>query len=260
MLGVVGVEAVDQLGRARHDPPGALVVGVERAQRVLVDARPDLIRELALVLAQVGGQLVEVGRARLAAAEARQPQPRRPRPGALDDLAQQQDQLGVEARVVGADRLGVELRELPEAPGLRRLVAEERAPRPDLHGLGELVHAVLDVGAADAGRRLGPQRQRPPGLVLEGEHLLLDDVGGLPHPAREQLGVLEDRRVERLVPGPAEHLRDDALQRQPAAGVAGLDVERAPGGLKAPAHRASSARNGLLARSAPRLVMPMWPG
>ena len=42
--------------------------------------------------------------------------------------------------------------------------------------------------------------------------------------------------------------------------VRGLDVERAPGGLELCAHRASSARNGLLARSAPRLVRPMWPG
>ena len=39
VLGVVGVEAVEQLRRPGHHAPRALVVGVERAQRVLVEAR-----------------------------------------------------------------------------------------------------------------------------------------------------------------------------------------------------------------------------
>ncbi len=183
-----------------------------------------------------------------------------PAPARLDQLAEQQDQLGVEARVVGAERLGVHLRELAKAPGLRRLVAKERAPGPDLDRLGQLVHAVLDVGPADRGGRLRAQRQRAPGLVVEGEHLLLDDVRGLPDPAGEHLGVLEHRGLERLVARAGEQLLRAALQLQAAAGVRGLDVERAPGGLELCAHRASSARNGLLARSAPRLVRPMWPG
>jgi hypothetical protein len=212
------------------------------------------------VLAQVGAQLVQVRRARLGRAEARDPQPRRPRPRAVDDLGEQQDQLGVEARVVGAERLGVDLRELPEAPGLRRLVPKERPGGPDLHGLRQLVHPVLDVGAADRGRGFGPERQRATGLVLEREHLLLDDVGGLADATRKQLGVLEHGRLERLVPGATEHLIRGRQQAQPPAGVGGLDVGCAPRGLQPPAHRASSARNGLLARSAPRLVSPIWPG
>jgi hypothetical protein len=83
------------------------------------------------------------------------------------------------------------------------------------------VHPVLDVRAADRGRRLRAERQRAPGLVLEGEHLLLDDVRRLTHAAREQLGVLEGRRLERLVAGPTEQLVGDALEPQPPAGVAG---------------------------------------
>ncbi len=260
MLAVLGAEAVDQPRRLGHHRAGALVVGVERAQRVGFEPPAHLLRQLFLARAQVVAQLVQVGGPRLGRAEARHAQPRRPRARALDDLCQQQDQLGVEAGVVRADRLGAHLRELPEAPGLGRLVAEERPPVPELHRLRELVHAVLDVGAADAGGALGPQRQRPPGLVLEGEHLLLHDVGGLPDAAREQVGVLEDRRVERLVARPPEHLCDQPLQAQAAARVAREDVGGAPGGLEAPAHRDSSARNGLLARSAPRVVVPMWPG
>ena len=99
-----------------------------------------------------------------------------------------------------------ELGELAVAAGLGGLVAKERAPQQSFTGCGQLVHAVLDVRAADAGRGLGSQRERPPTLVLEGEHLLLDDVGGLPHPAREHRGVLEDRRLEGLVAGSVEHL------------------------------------------------------
>src|ERR1035441_8055784 len=37
---------------------------------------------------------------------------------------------------------------------------------------------VLEVGAADRRRPLGPERQRASATVVEGVHLLLDDVGG----------------------------------------------------------------------------------
>ena len=184
-------------------------------------------------------------------------------PGLLQELGQQQDQLGVQRGVVRAQRLGADLVELAVAPGLGRLVAEERAPVAQLHRLGQLVHAVLHVGAARARGALRPQRQRAPALVLEREHLLLHDVRGLAHAAREHLGVLEHGRVERRVAGQAQQLVAALAQRGAALAVLGQHVEGPARGLQLPGHRgylASSARKGFVARSAASVVWPMWPG
>ena len=149
-------------------------------------------------------QLLQVGRARVERAEAAEPQlhPRHAELG--EQLGQQADQLGVGERRVGADRLGAELVELAVAPGLRALVAEERAAVGELHRLRQRLHPVLDVGAADRRRALGAQGEAAPALVLEGEHLLADDVGRVADAALEQLGVLEAGRRDRLVAGPSE--------------------------------------------------------
>ena len=108
-------------------------------------------------------------------------------------------------------------------------------------GCGELVHPVLDVGAADRRRALGPQREAALALVGEGEHLLVDDVGALPDTAREQLGVLEHRRLDPPVTGAgAESTAAVSLDRsRSAARRAGC--RRCPGG---PGNARSSLRRG----------------
>ena len=105
-----------------------------------------------------------------------------------------------------AQRLGVELVELAVAALLRALVAEHRAREPD--ALRPLVdEVVLDRGAHDARRRLGPQRQalavQP---ILERVHLLLDDVGGFADRAHEQRRGLDDRHAQVAVAVAAEHV------------------------------------------------------
>ena len=62
-----------------------------------------------------------------------------------------------------ADRLDVPLPELAVAAGLRPVVAEHRPEQRQPHRLRPGLHAVLDVGADDARRRLGPER---PALAL----------------------------------------------------------------------------------------------
>src|SRR5439155_20284468 len=137
-------------------------------------------------------------------AEARELEAQAARADALEQLVQQDDQLGVERRVLGAERLGADLRELPVAAALRSLLTEVRADVPELHRLRFLVHAALDVRARDRRGALRAQGQRAAALVLEGEHLLLDDVGRLADRPAEDLGRLEDRRLERLVAGRLE--------------------------------------------------------
>ena len=113
-------------------------------------------------------------------------------------------------------------------------------------GCGQLVHAVLEVGAAHRRGALGAQRERLAAAVVEGVHLLLHDVGGLPHAAREQLGGLERRRLDPRVAGALE----DPRARRPRARRA--RARRRPArrtcraGPGSSGSRRSSCRNGLL--------------
>ena len=218
VLAVLGAERVEQQRRVAHDLLGAAVLGVEGAQRVEVDAVAHVGAQALGVGAQVGGQALAVLRARVEAAQRAEAQPQAPDVELAQQRVQQHDRLGVDGGVVGADRLGPELPELAEAPGLRLLLAEVAAQVPELHRLGELVHAVLEVGAAHRRGALGAQRQRAPAGVLEGVHLLLDDVGRLAHAAGEQLGGLEGRRLDAPVAGGLEDPR--AASSRPARAAA----------------------------------------
>src|SRR4029079_17127115 len=81
------------------------------------------------------------------------------------------------------------------------------------------------------GGPLRPQGEAAPALVLEGEHLLADDVGRLADAALEEVGVLEDRRRDRLVAGAGEDLGGGAFEAAPGARLLGKDVEGPAGGL-----------------------------
>ena len=102
------------------------------------------------------------------------------------------DHVDIGLGIVGAEDLDPHLGELPVAPGLGLLVAELRALVPDLP---RRHRSVLRVGPTDAGGQLGPQREslRWVALVVEVEHLLGHDVGGLTQPS-EHPEILEDRR------------------------------------------------------------------
>jgi hypothetical protein len=113
------------------------------------------------------------------------------------------DQLSVNRGSGVADDLHVPLAELTVTTSLRSVVpehgADERQPqRPRPH-----VHAVLDEGAHDPGRRLGAQGPRR-GFLLAAlgagnpEHLLLDGVRGLSQTAGEELNALEKRDLDAL--------------------------------------------------------------
>ncbi len=211
--------------------------------------------------AQVGLKLLAVVGARLRGAEAGDPQAYAVGVQGVEQVGQQDDDLGVHGRVVGPDRLRPHLPELAVAARLGRLVAVEARQVPQLHGLGQLVHAVLDVGPAYRRRALGAQGHGAPALVLEGEHLLAHDVRGLPHAAREQLGGLERGRLDAPVPGGLQHLPGLALHHLARVRVVGQHVERAARRLYAFAHwDASSRRNGFDALSWPSVVRPMCPG
>ena len=222
VLGVRPLEPVDHPRGVCHHRAGSPIVGVERPHRVRVDPLADLGGEIGLVAAQEVAQLLAVAGPARARAQRREPQLEIADPEPPQEPIEQDDQLRVDERRIGADRLGADLVELPEPPLLRPLVAEVGTLVPELHRLRQLVHPVLDVGAADRCRSLGSQRDRTPALVLEREHLLADDVGGLPHAPLEQPGVLEDRRLD-----PRVARRARVSQRSPRRPPTGRPRRRA---------------------------------
>src|SRR5205823_1392776 len=119
------------------------------------------------------------------------------------------------------------------------------------------VQAVLEVRADDRRRRLGAQGQRAVAAIAERVHLLRDDVGPLAGGAGEELRVLEDGRVDAAVA--VERAKAFELgDHLPPAGLLGReDVVRAARGFEL-RHARSSARNGLRASSAPRVVGGPW--
>jgi hypothetical protein len=91
---------------------------------------------------------------------------------------------------------------------------------------------VLDIGPDDPGGRLGTER---PLLALlrargEPEELLLDDVGDLADPPFEDRGLLEQRRLDRLVTVALGQVGGDAPEPEEARRVLGEQVARAAGG------------------------------
>src|SRR5580700_3332265 len=212
VLGVPRAEEVAQQRRGPHHAASAGMLGVERAQRVELDARPHVLGEGVGVLAQVSLQLLAILLTGGEAPQARETQAHGGDTHLIQQGSEQADRLGVDRGILRAERLCAHLPELAIAPGLGALVAEEARQVPETYGLAELVHAVLDVGATDGSGALGTQSQRASGGVLEGVHLLADDVGGSPDPAREQLGRLEDGRLDALIAGALEDRTRSGLQ------------------------------------------------
>ena len=127
-----------------------------------------------------------------------------------------------------ADRLDVELPELAVAAGLRAVVAEHRAGLGQLHRLRPGLHPVLDVGADDAGGRLRAERPRLAllGPRREPEELLLDDVGDLADAALEDVGQLEQRRLDPAVAVARGEVGGQALEPRPGRGLGRQQVAR----------------------------------
>jgi len=119
--------------------------------------------------------------------------------------------------------------ELAEAARLGALVAEGGPDAEHLDRLGAGVHAVLEVGADHTGGELWAQGEFGAALVLEGVHLLLDDVGALTDAADEEGGLLEEGDVEALEAVTAADVGGGAADELPVGLVLGQDVLRAPG-------------------------------
>ena len=204
-------------------------LAVEHSQGVALVAHAAVGTGLAEAVGVVGLERLQVlgpaGRVADAVdgeGEAPQPQRVREAPAEVDDLR-------VDGRVTVADGLDAELVVLAQAAGLGALVAEDGAEVVHAHGLRAVVHAVLEIGAADGRGALGPQGDLLAAAIGEGVGLLLDDVGALADAALEEPGVLEDGGVDLPVAEPAGLLAGGGRDVVPVGLVFGKDVLGAPG-------------------------------
>src|SRR5690606_24947334 len=199
-----------------------------------------------------------VARARFRRADRVDEQLRRPNAERPPQPCRQDDQLGVDLRLLEAERLDGELVELAVPALLRFLAPEHRAARPELLLL-IVQQAVRQARADDAGRRLGPQRDAVAAAILERVHLLLDDVRELADRAAKELRALEHRDADSPVVIGLEQARGLRLETLPQRLVFGQHVVHAPNGAQRSTHRASILRereceNGQRAASASRRV------
>src|SRR5207248_2461496 len=244
------------LRRPRGDFLALGVLAVEHADGIGLGA-------LAAVLTKVAGAGAQIRLERLpvpgaAGAVAERVQVHRERdPERLQPAVEHLDLLRIDPRARIAERLDADLRELAVAPPLLPLPPEHGADVPPLGLRLLLIDVVLDVGAHQRGRVLRPQGHRV-AAVVEGVHLLADDVGDLADAADEELGSLQDRRARLAVSVEGKEVAGGLLDELvvPDAdprivvlhvGVDGQDVAGALHAADLLAHGDSSASPSLIA-------------
>ncbi len=161
------------------------------------------------------------------------------------ELAQQlvaeRQQFDVCRRLSGANDLGIELVELPEASLLRPLVAEGGAVHGELQRR-ILLPALAEVGAAYPRRELRPKRDQLAAAVLERVHLLGDDVRGLADRPGEDSGRLDDRHFDALEAEQAAHAIERLDHRVEAVDVFSEQALGPADGLRRGGHLSAGLR------------------
>ena len=188
---VLGKKRVD-LGRIRQKRLVARILGIEDAQRVLLQPLLRFFGELILHRTEIVDQSRPPRLAACAVAQRVEVQGYIRDAQLLQELVRHRQQLDIGLRLARADHLGVDLVELAVAPLLRALVAEQRAVGRDLERR-KLLPAVGEESARDPGGELGAQGERISAAILEGIHFLRHHIGGLAERAGEDLGLFEHR-------------------------------------------------------------------
>ena len=144
----------------------------------------------------------------------------------------QDEHLRVDRRIGRAEGLGVHLVELPEAARLGPLVAEHRADGKDLEEPGRMRQVMFNIGSDDRSCGLRTKGNGIAPLVLEGIHLLLNDVGRLAQGAGEEASVLEDGNLDLSVSKGFEQPARFGLHHLPQLYLARKDIFYSPYGSK----------------------------
>ena len=145
---------------------------------------------------------------------------------------------------------------LAVAAGLRAVVAESGAEVVEPHGLRTAGHAVFQVGAADARRPLRLQRECAAAAILEGVHLLRDDVALRPGGVGEDAQLLDDRRLDAVVVEEPSDALSGVAHVAPDGLVLGQYVVHASWGLKVGHRLARPSARGMYVSSGKRARRP----
>src|SRR6202011_6401895 len=163
------------------------ILGVEEAERVLLEPRAALLAQIGKMRPVIRAQQLPVcwtanfiANAVQLQGHARDVEPGKPFPS-------KHDRLHVEQRATVTDGFDPELVKLSKASGLGPVVAEVRPHVVEPHRLRLLLETAVEVGSHDGGGPFRSQGQRTIASIREGVHLLRDDVTPLAGAAYEEL-------------------------------------------------------------------------
>ena len=176
---------------------------------------------------EIGHQLLAIGLPGLGAAERVDLQAQPVEAEASPEPRRHQDLFGIDVRAGQSEGLDAQLMELPIAPLLRPFVAKHRSQIPEAARL-VVQESVLDTGPHAAGRAFGAQGETLAVAVLEGVHLLLDDVRDLADRSPEQLGLLDDGHADLGIAIGLHGLAQQRLDRLPGGGLVRQEVVHPP--------------------------------
>ena len=204
ILSLARQKCVD-IGRAVGDRAVARILAVQDPQRILVEPRQAVFGQIGAMAHKMLDQRRAPGIAARRIAE-RVERQRHAFGDAklLQKLVGEHQQFGIGERAVAADHFGVELVKLAVATLLRALVPEQRPVRRNLQRR-ELLPAIGDISARDAGGEFGAQRDRFAAAILERIHFLRHDVGRFAERAGEHRGRLDHRHLDALETIEAAH-------------------------------------------------------
>src|SRR5438094_4169826 len=159
--GALFAEVIGDVRQRGDDGLLAFEFGIENAQRIRFDAPLAVRAELVLHFQERGAQLFNIFGAAFAAADRINIELNALQFQAVIKRHHHFDDYGVDGRsVAAAQYLRANLIKLPVASFLRPFAPEHRPHVVELHRLGELLHVVFDVSAANAGCGLWPERER----------------------------------------------------------------------------------------------------
>jgi hypothetical protein len=240
-------EMIDHQRRMLHGRATALVLAVEQAQRIALEARAAVVAEPVRDRAAVVGELLPVGGPAGRVAERVHVDAHAAHTDRFTDVDDQRDRLRVGGRVLASEQLGADLRELAVASFLRALAAEHRTRVPETRdGLGPC-ETGFEVGPHERGRAFGAQRNPGAVAVLERVHLLLDDVGGVADRPLEELNLFEKRELYLPESIGIQHPLSRGQQLAPAARFGGQHVAEPFDGCDG--HGETAAGTALLTRN-----------
>ena len=242
MIAAFVAQVVGDLRGGGHDLGAAGVLAVEGAQRVDLGATHALVAHGVGMLVQKRLDGFPVLRAAMLAAHGVHQQHRRfdRHADGRVEAHEHDDALGVDAGVFGPQAFDANLVEHALATLLRTLGAKHRAGVHELGRSRALRHQImLHRRAHHAGRALGAQAQaafRLDGAAIDDaleilagngrEHLFGDDIGGLADAAHEQIGLLEQRRLDGLVAITREYVESGIAEMRPELRFLGQKVAR----------------------------------